>query len=58
MVVYSVFDQVARCRSSAIGLAQESRDSLPEDTEQNKKNKSCSDEIPEELIHCCSVVPW
>lgn len=52
------FAQAKRCRSAAIGLAEESRDSLPEDTDQNRKNKSCADDIPDELVYCCSIIPW
>ncbi|NOS75861.1 MAG: membrane protein insertion efficiency factor YidD [Methyloglobulus sp.] len=56
--IHELFAQATRCRIAAIGLAEESRDSLPEETDQNRKNKSCADDIPDELVYCCSIIPW
>jgi putative component of membrane protein insertase Oxa1/YidC/SpoIIIJ protein YidD len=49
--VHELFVQAARCRIAAIGLAEESRDSMPEETEQKNNDRSCESYIAEGI--CC-----
>jgi putative component of membrane protein insertase Oxa1/YidC/SpoIIIJ protein YidD len=57
--VHEVFAQAARCRAAAIGLAEESRDSLPEDTGENSKRSADDYWIPLEVVaNCCSCMPF
>ena len=49
--VYLVFAQANRCRTASASLAEQRRDSLPEETEQKNNDRSCESYIAEGI--CC-----